>query len=91
MKKKLMPLRTGRPVRPRKNIDTDKLKSLRVDADLSCAALAEQAAQKCGLDIRAGLIMSAEAGTTKMSDPVLEAVCKVLGIRVDDIVAEEQR
>lgn len=86
-----MPLRTGRPVRPRKNIDTEKLKALRQDADLSCASLAEQAARKCGLDIRASLIMSAEAGATKMSDPVLEAVCKVLGIRVEDIVTGERQ
>lgn len=91
MKKKLMPLRTGRPVRPRKNIDTEKLKALRQEADLSCASLAQQAAQKCGLDIRANLIMAAEAGTTKLSDPVLEAVCKVLGISVDDIVTEARQ
>lgn len=83
-----MPLRTGRPVRPRKAIDGSKLKAFRQEADLSCAVLAEQVAQKCGLDVRPGTIMSAESGTTKMSDPVLEAVCKVLGIKVTDITVD---
>lgn len=90
MKKRLQPLRTGRPVRPRKCIDGAKLRSLRQDADLSMGQLAQLASVKCGIAVTENILQTAEAGDTRLSDAVLEAVCKVLRVKVDDLVIERK-
>ena len=86
MKKRLQPLRTGRPVRPRKAINGAKLRALRHDADLSMGQLAQLASVKCGIAVTENILQTAETGETRLSDVVLEAVCKVLRVKVDDLV-----
>ena len=87
MKKRLQPLRTGRPVRPRKAINGAKLRALRHDADLSMGQLAQLASVKCGIAVTENIL---QTGETRLSDVVLEAVCKVLRVKVDDLVIESK-